>query len=93
MPTPTERFAEEFNVTVDQVKDLNRKIKSYITAYTSANNCRDAKLALALMEVEENRTTVVEATAKAMGFDGIDWPGLYPTLRKGTRHHIEIPFD
>jgi hypothetical protein len=90
--TIKERFAEEYGLTPSQVNNL----------------CTAAELAKSAQERYHNATPqtyqregrkadakikIFEALARAIGFDAVDWPGLYPNVTKGTRRFIALPLD
>ncbi len=72
------RFAAEHGLTVDQVEELIRLAHRAHTAGVRACNAPDPQ------HKEQRAADRFATCARALGFTGVDWPGLWPVLRKGS---------
>lgn len=90
--TTKERFAEDNGLTASQTNNLCTAAEFAAKAQERHHNAnavtidREAKRA-------DDKIKIFESLARVLGFTGVDWPGLYPTLMKGDRRHIELPLD
>ena len=91
--TPAQRFAEDYKLTDEQVGILAQQARLAAKASEAVHNSGNQKAADEWQRIADRRIATFEVTAKRLGFDGVDWPGLYPTVTKGSRQFIELPLE
>jgi hypothetical protein len=96
----TARFATEYAISLKEIRKL-RKLADVLADQQTKENNGDPHPFVANSDKEENsrmwgldvNNTLKALTdlAQHLGFTGLDFPGLYPTLTKGETRFIEIP--
>lgn len=82
-----ERFCEEYGISTAELKKLTKLVDLSVEAQTREHN--EDKPGVA--EAAKAATDAVDALAKELKFDAVDWnPGLYPHFKKGP-HHRGLP--